>query len=71
MRGEWTDQVKRDLESFGIPNELDWIKVKSKWSFKALVKKQAREVAIETLIDKKETHSRMEDLEYSELSMQK
>ena len=71
IRGEWTDQVKRDLESFGIPNELDWIKVKSKWSFKALVKKQAREIAIETLIDKKETHSKMEDLEYSELLMQK
>ena len=69
-RGEWSEQVKQDLELFGIPEDLKWIKSKTKLSFKALVKKQTRELALLTLINKKETHSKMNDLDYLELSMQ-
>ena len=45
-RGEWSEQVKCDLESFGMYEELETIKKKNKFSFKALVKKQARELAL-------------------------
>ena len=69
-RGEWAEQVRGDLEMFGICDELNWIKSKSKLTFKALVKKQARELALVTLMNKKEKHSKMDDLIYVELSMQ-
>ena len=69
-RGEWAEQVRGDLEMFGICDELNWIKSKSRLTFKALVKKQARELALVTLMNKKEKHSKMDDLMYVELSMQ-
>ena len=69
-RGEWSEQVKSDLESFGMAEELENIKNKTKFSFKALVKKQARELALMTLLKMKEPHTKMDDLDYSELAMQ-
>ena len=36
-RGEWAEQVIGDLEMFGICDKLNWIKSKSKLTFKAMV----------------------------------
>ena len=66
---EWTEQVKKNLEEFG-GEDLDWMKNKSKSSFKTIVKKQARKLALHTLILEKERHSKMENLNYKNLEMQ-
>ena len=52
-----------------MSEELEMIKKKMKFGFKTLVKKQARELALMTLPEKKAPHTKMDDLEYSELSM--
>ena len=69
-KNEWTDQVRLDLEEFGFSAELTWIKIKSKSSFKKLVKTHARELALVQLNDKKETHKKMMNLSYLDLKMQ-
>ena len=52
-RNEWTEQVKADLKELGIGDDLSWIMKKSKMSFKSLVKKQVRELALLKLSQKK------------------
>ena len=69
-RNEWTEQVKMDLREFGLEEDLEWIKAKSKLSFKNMMKNVTREVAFETLIKKKEKHSKMDNLTYADLEMQ-
>ena len=67
---EWTEQVKVDLEELGIPGDLNWIKSKSKLTFKNLIKKQIKELAFMKLMLTKERHSKMNNLEYYTLEMQ-
>ena len=69
-RGDWTEEVKSDLEDFGIPCSFEWIKSKSQLSFKSLVKTKAEEYALSILKDQQNTHSKMENLRYSSLKMQ-
>ena len=37
-RKEWTEQVRQDLEEFEIEEDLNWLKNKSEFSFKKIVK---------------------------------
>ena len=37
-RKDWTEQVRLDMQDFGIPEEFDFIKSKSKFSFSNMVK---------------------------------
>ena len=69
-RNEWTEQTKTDLEEFGIDVDLHWITSKSKLVFKKIVKTQARELALQNLLRKKEHHSKMINLSYTSLEMQ-
>ena len=69
-KNEWTEQVKRDLDEFGLSSNLAWIKSKSKSSFRAIVKKKTREFASITLTKKREKHSKMDNLTYGDLEMQ-
>ena len=69
-RNEWTEQVKMDLKEFGLEDDVEWIKAKSKCSFKTMMKKLTREVAIQTLNREKEKHSKMNNLTYADLEMQ-
>ena len=69
-KGDWSEQVKEDLKLFEICSDLDWIKSKSKFSFKSLVKSKAKELGLKILINKKEKHSKMLQLEYMDLEMQ-
>ena len=66
---EWTEQVKLDLEDFGISVDLDF-KSKSKYSFKNLVKLKAKKYAFMKLMEAKMSHSKMDDLFYTQLKMQ-
>ena len=67
---DWTEQVRKDMDDFGFGNSLALIESKSKHSFKKLIKSKAKEFAFFSLIEKKETHSKMEDLFYTELKPQ-
>ena len=67
---EWTEQVKQDLDVFGIPIDLDFIKSKSSLSFKNFVKVKARELSLTKQMEYNISHSKMDDLFYTELKMQ-
>ena len=69
-RGDWTEQVKEDLSDFGIPCSFDYIERKSKETFKQIVKIKAKEYALRLLRRKQDTHSKMENLYYSDIQMQ-
>ena len=68
--GDWTEQVKIDLADFGICPNLDLIRSKSKTTFKNIVKTKAKEYALKKLTEKQDTHSKMENIYYTELKMQ-
>ena len=59
-----------DLNKFGLEDNVEWIKAKSKCSFKTMMKKLTREIAIKTLNREKEKHSKMNNLTYADLEMQ-
>ena len=69
-KGDWTELVQRDLEDLNIPCSFEYILSKSKEAFKRLVKVKAKEFALEKLTRKKNTHSKMEKLDYNEIKMQ-
>ena len=69
-RNDWTEQAKLDLAEFEIPEDLDFIKKKSKLSFKQLVRSQVREISLEKLLNAKQKHSKMINLFYVELEIQ-
>ena len=67
-KGDWTEQVKKDLEDFEIPCSFELMKQKSKETFKKMVKVRAKEYALKVLLSKKGT--KMEKLQYSDLTIQ-
>ena len=70
-RNEWTDQVKKDLEEFQFSKDLETLKKISISQFKTQVKKKAKEVAFFSFLEKKVNHSKLENIFYSGLRMQK
>ena len=68
--GDWTEQVKQDLEDFEIECDLDFLRSKSKESFTNIVKRKATEYALYTYLEKKNGHSKLDNLFYSCLSTQ-
>ena len=70
-RGDWSDQIKIDLEDFGIDCNFDFIRSKSQWAFKNMVKNKAKEYALKKLTQKQATHSKMDGLYYHDLKTQK
>ena len=70
FEGDWCVQARQDLADFDIAEDLTWIKAQSKYSFKKLVKLKAKEFSLYTLLDKKESHSKLKDLWYCDLKMQ-
>ena len=67
---DWTELVKGDLSDFGIPVDLDFIKSKTKFGFKNLVKIKSKEYAWKKFMSVKIDHSKMDNLWYSDLKMQ-
>jgi hypothetical protein len=70
VKDDWSEQVRQDLSDFGIREDLQWIKTKSQYKFRKLVKKFGREYALGEFNDKKRKHSKLEHLEYDELKVQ-
>ena len=71
VKGDWTETVRADLKELNITENFMDIRSKTKEAFKKHVKQKARDVALEQLLDKKSKHSKMKNLEYTELKMQK
>ena len=71
VRDDWIFAVKQDLSDLKINLSFEEIKRKSEWSFKRLIKIKSKEYALEYLLKLKEKHSKMENLHYHELKMQK
>ena len=67
--GDWTEQLKLDLCDLNIPIDFEYIKSKSKLSFKRLVKIKTEEFAFGALIDKQNTHSKIKNIHYDELKL--
>ena len=66
----WTEKVKEDMEELRIPADFNFLKSKSKNSFKQLVKTQVKKYAFINLMEKKKKHSKMDSIEYEELKKQ-
>ena len=71
VKDDWILQVQQDLKDFGIVLNLEEIKGKSPYTFKKHVKIKSKEFALEQLLKLKSKHSKMENLDYSELKLQK
>ena len=70
VKHDWTSQIRSDLDDFGIPGDLDYIRSKSKDSFKRLVKAKALDYALSELNSMQAKHSKLEKLVYTSLEMQ-
>ena len=70
VKSDWTEQVKVDLFDFNIQPNLDVIKKQFKNAFKKLVKEQAHIFEFSNLMQKKQTHSKMDSLNYIKLELQ-
>ena len=70
VKNEWTEQVKLDLIDFGLSQELGQIADFSKNSFKNTVKKRAKEFAFFVFLEKKQKHSKLDNLFYRDLNLQ-
>ena len=69
-KGDWTEQVKEDLNDLEIACSFDYIERKSTEAFKKIVKVKAKEYAIKILRSKQNRHRKMDNLNYSEIKMQ-
>ena len=70
VKDDWVLQVQQDLKDFDIVWNIEEIRGKSPYSFKKHVKIKSKEFALEQLLILKAKHSKMENLEYTELKLQ-
>ena len=71
VRGDWTKQVREDLEDFGIVEDLKSMEDKSKDAFKRMVNIKCKEYALEKFRKLKMSHSKLNNLCYTELELRK
>ena len=67
---DWTVTVQKDLVDLGLNFDLSQIKKFKKEKFAEIVKKAIKAAAFSELMTRKQSHSKMKDLQYNELSMQ-
>ena len=68
---DWTESIKKDMSDLKINLSFSEIKSKSSLSFKNMVKIKVKEFALDLLNMKKFDHSKMDDLVFTELKIQK
>ena len=71
VKDDWVLKVQQDLQDLNIDMNLEEMRIKSAYSFKKQVKIKSKEFALEQLLKLKSKHSKMENLDYSELKLQK
>ena len=62
--------MKQNLEEFGLSLSLEEIRSKSAKSFKRMVKNRAKEYTLNFLLDKKDSHKKLDGLNYSDIKLQ-
>ena len=67
VKNDWTSQIRIDLADFCLPEDLDYIKSKSEYSFKRMIKVKALEYALGELNSMK--GSKMTNTFHSKLEM--
>lgn len=70
VKGDWSEIVKEDLEDFEI-RDTEVMKNEKKYVIKKVIKEKARAYALTKLTALKSKHSKMENLQYSKLKIQK
>jgi hypothetical protein len=70
VKGDWTEEVKTNMKDFEIDMSLDELKLKSTDSFKRIVKIKTKEFTMNYLLQLKDGHTKMDNLNYGELSLQ-
>ena len=70
VNNDWTETVKKDMEVLNIKYDLKSLKMMKKEPFKKAVKKCIQSAAFDYLMDLKERHSKMTNIQYSELKKQ-
>ena len=69
-KDDWIFKMKENMEELDIHLSLKQMKIKSAESFKNMVRIKAKEYTLDFLLDKKESHSKMDNLKYSEIKLQ-
>ena len=70
VKDDWTIKVKPNLEEFGLSLSLEEIRSKFAKNFERIVKNRAKEYTLNFLLDKKESHKKMDGLSYSDIKLQ-
>ena len=70
VKDDWTEEARLNLKELDINLSLEEIKKKSADSFKRMVKIKAREYTLKYLLKLKGKHSKMDNLNYTELRLQ-
>ena len=70
VKDDWVLQVKQDLKDLNIIMSLEEIRKKSTFTLKKLVKIKSKEFALDELLKLNSKHSKMENLDYTELKLQ-
>ena len=68
--GDWTERVKQDLDDFEMEENLDFLRSKSIESLTNIVKWKATEYGLYKYLEKKNGHSKLDNLFYSCFSTQ-
>ena len=69
-KGDWTLLIKKDLEDFGIENNLEKLRCASREMYKKMIKEKSVEYAFKDLSKKKERYKKLENIEYDKLKLQ-
>ena len=69
-RHDWTETVKKDLQYLDIPVKIEYIKSFKKEQFREIVKRQVKKRAFQYLLELKNSHSKMKDIEYEDWKQQ-
>ena len=70
VKGDWSEQVKEDLEIIGMVDKENEIEAMSKSQFKAEVRHRIREYVFKMLKEKQLTHIKIRHIKYDKLAMQ-
>ena len=68
--GDWTEHAKQDLQDFNMDCDLEYLRTKSKEAFKSIVRRKATEYALFKYLEKKNGHTKLDNLYYTGLSTQ-
>ena len=70
VKNDWITQCRKDLRDFKIKEDFQFIKSKSEYSFKNYVQVKSMEYCLTMLQTLQESHSKMDNIYYPEMSLQ-